>query len=455
MADDLDSLKSPAPSPSGAPKTKTILLVVFVTLFLDLIGFSIIFPLFPGMLDYYRTVEGDSGLFGLVYSLLQSLTELTGAPQSDWGLVVLFGGVLGSLYSLLQFLGAPLFGALSDRVGRKPVLLLSIFGIFVSYVLWFFAGSFSFLVASRLLGGLMGANLSTATAVVADVTTEQNRTKGMAIVGMAFGLGFILGPALGGIMSLIDISALYPALADYGVNPWSMAAGLAAVLSLLNLVLVGLLLPETRPENAKPLMRRSNNPFKLFHVEKFPGVSRTNLSYFFFILAFSGMEFTLTFVAVEHMGFTPQGNAMMFVFVGLVLALMQGGYVRRQSGKIGTRRMAMHGLYASIPGLVFIGAVGLWANIWVLYLGLFCIAVGSAQVNPCLTSLVSVYTPPEEQGRIMGVFRSLGALGRVVGPLVACVMYWRLGAPAAYFLGAVSLIIPVMIARRLPEPAHS
>lgn len=437
-------------------QTKRILLVVFVTLFLDLIGFSIIFPLFPGMLDYYRTLEGDTGLFGWVYGLLQSLTELTGAPDSDWGKVVLFGGILGSLYSLLQFLAAPFFGTLSDKVGRKPVLLISIFGIFISYGLWFFAGSFAFLVASRLLGGLMGANLSTATAVVADVTTEQNRTKGMAIVGMAFGLGFLLGPALGGIMSLIDLSAAYPGLAQYGVNPWSMAAGLAAALSLLNIVLVMTMLPETRPESAKlASTARTINPLRLFHVENFPGVSRTNLSYFFFILAFSGMEFSLTFVAVEHMNFTPQGNAMMFVFIGVVLALMQGGYVRRRSGKIGPKRMAMHGFYATLPGLVLIGVVGLYPNIWILYLGLFFVAVGSAQVNPCLTSLVSVYTPADQQGRIMGIFRSLGALARVVGPLIACGMYWRLGAPIAYFLGAASLLVPVLIARGLPDPKEA
>jgi len=427
--------------------------IMFLILFLDLIGFSIIFPLFPGMLEYYRSVETDSGLFAALFRLIEGFSQATGAPSSDWGVIVLFGGVLGSLYSLLQFVFSPIFGAVSDRIGRKPVLLVALTGLFVSYVLWFFAGSFALLVAARLLGGIMSANISTATAVVADVTTVQTRAKGMAFIGIAFGIGFIVGPALGGVTALVDLTHYFPGLVDYGVNPFSAPAAAAALLSALNIVLVLVLFRETLPA-AGPGERpvRKTNPLALLRTFEYPGVTATNWAYFMFLIAFSGMEFSLTFLAVERLGFGPLQNASLFLFIGIILSFVQGGYVPRAAHRFGSRAVTSHGLICIIPSLVIIGLAGHFAQAWLLYVGLFVLAVGGAQTLPSLTALASLYAPEHEQGRILGIFRSLGALARALGPLLACVLYWRLGGPATYYLGAVWILIPLMLLRFLPPP---
>lgn len=184
---------------SIAPNTKgnrSRLGVIFLTLFLDLVGFSIIFPLFPAMLDYYLP-SGDGGhsLLGQLIAPLANWAERSGAADPRFMTAVLFGGILGSLYSILQFICAPLWGAYSDRVGRRKVLLITISGLALSYILWFFAASFWVLVLARVLGGAMGGNLSVATAAVADTTTRAKRSSGLAIIGIAFGLGFKIGRA--------------------------------------------------------------------------------------------------------------------------------------------------------------------------------------------------------------------------------------------------------------------
>ncbi|PCJ56051.1 MAG: MFS transporter [Candidatus Hydrogenedentota bacterium] len=429
-------------------KAKSALKVVFITLFLDLIGFSIIFPLFPAMLDYYLTKEGDSGLIGAVVRGLETFSQAAGGP-SDMGIIILFGGVLASLFSFLQFVCSPIIGALSDKYGRKPILLISIAGIAVSYGLWFFAGAFWLLCVSRIIGGLMSGNISTATAVVADVTSVKNRSKGMALVGMAFGIGFIIGPAIGGFSAMIDLTEHFASWANYGVNPFSMPALIAFALAIFNFVWVLTKFEETLPESSddNDRVKRSFNPIKLFATEAYPGVTRTNLTNFIFLTAFSGMEFSLTFLALDRLDFGPRQNAYMFLFIGLILALVQGGYVRRKAPIIGSKRMALQGFVMVIPGLVF---VGMAQSVGVLYLGLFLMAVGSAQVIPCLTALASSYAPANEQGRILGVFRSLGALARGVGPLLACLLYWRLGSAISYYIGAVAIILPIMLTAKLP-----
>lgn len=443
------------PTDSAPIHRRATLPIVFVTLFVDLIGFSIIFPLFPGMLEYYSAQTPPSPLFASFYNALQSLTEALGMAGGHWGIIVLFGGVLGSLYSLLQFIGAPLFGALSDRVGRRPVLLVSLTGILISYVIWFFAGSFELLVIARLLGGIMSANISTATAIVADVTDLKDRSRGMAIIGIAFGLGFIIGPAVGGISAAVDLTELYPGLAAWGVNPFSMPAGIALVLTVFNLAFAAWKLPETRNLSKEARPARSANPLALLRTVDYPGVSRTNLTYFLFLLAFSGMEFSLTFLAHERLGYGNGKNALMFLFVGGVLVLIQGGYVRRRSDAIGPRRMTLQGLAMVVPALLLVGAAGGLRSEALLYAGLFLLAAGSAQATPCLTALASTYTPEHDQGRILGIFRSLGALARALGPLFAAGLYWSLGPVAAYCLGGFFVVIPLVLAWTLPPVARS
>ncbi|POB14246.1 ferrochelatase [Halobacteriovorax sp. DA5] len=431
---------------------KKSLKIVFLTLFLDLVGFSIIFPLFPALAKYYLTVDADNVFLKAIFGSIDTLTQAGGA--SNFSAIVLFGGALGALYSLLQFVAAPIWGTISDRIGRKPVLLVSVFGLFISYVLWAVAGNFTILIIARFIGGIMGGNISTATAVVADVTTNKNRSKGMATIGIAFALGFIIGPAMGGILSLFDLTKFYPVLADYGVNPFSMAAIVAGVLSLFNLINLFNKFDETLPEakRGKHESERSANPITLFKPLPYKGVNLTNFGYFLFLLAFSGMEFTLTFLAAERLSYSSMDNAYMFIFIGLILALVQGGYVRRKAHTVGEKRMALQGLVTIIPGLILIGFA---QSSWLVYAGLFFLAVGSSLVIPCLTSLVSMYSPAQSQGHVIGVFRSLGALARVIGPIVASLVYWRYSSAAPYYLGSIFLIIPILMIARLPSPQET
>lgn len=433
-----------------SPNTKLTLKTMFIVLFLDLIGFSIIFPLFPRMLQYYGSVEGDSGLFGLILGFIHQLSHWLGAEPGAYH-EVLFGGILGSIYSILQFVFAPIFGSLSDKYGRKPILCFTVLGLAFSYGLWIFASSFTLLVVARLLGGVMSGNISTATAVVADVTDRSNRSKGMATVGIAFGLGFIVGPAIGAFASMIDLTSLFPSLESYGIHPFTCPAIIALALSILNLWYVSTKFKESHPKSkrGKASQTRSINPLNLFKVEAYPGVSLNNLIYFLYLLTFSGMEFTLTFLSFERLGYTNVQQGIMFVYVGFVLSMVQGGYVRRKVGDVGEKKMAFTGMVLLVPGYALLGFAH---STWMLYLGLFLMAFGSAQVMPCLTGLVSKYTPEEEQGRVVGVFRSLGALARAFGPLLACFIYWHLGGMLMYLLGAVFLLIPILMMKKLPDP---
>ncbi|MAX65839.1 MAG: ferrochelatase [Bacteriovoracaceae bacterium] len=427
------------------PQAKRTIKIVFLTLFLDLIGFSIIFPMFPALAKHYLEIDPDNYFLKLIFGSIASFTQASGADMSS---IVLFGGALGALYSLLQFFAAPLWGGLSDRFGRKPILLISLFGLFMSYFLWVFAGSFTLLILARFIGGIMGGNISTATAAIADVTDESNRSKGMAFVGIAFALGFIVGPALGGLLTIINPVEHFPSLVVYGLNPFSYPALLAAVLSLVNIFLLFFKFEETLKKADQSQTTRSFNVFKILAPLKNKNVNLTNYSYFLFISAFSGMEFTLTFLAVERLGYSSLDNAYMFIFIGFILAFVQGGFVRRKAHQIGEKKVALLGLALIIPGLLIISFA---YQAWVLYFGLFFLACGSAMAIPTLTALVSLFTVASEQGKNLGIFRSLGALGRIVGPIVASLIYWRSGALYPYLFGAVFLLIPIFILKQVKQ----
>ncbi len=432
-------------------ENKNILRIVFLTLFLDLVGFSIIFPLFPALAKYY--LEHDANNFFLT-NILGLAHWLVGSSPGDVlnsKVIVLFGGMLGALYSLLQFLAAPLWGTLSDKYGRRPILLWSVFWMAFSYLLWFFSGSFTLLIVSRIIGGLMGGNISTATAVVADVTTDEKRARGMAVVGIAFATGFIIGPAIGGISTMVNLSdyIAWSGIGSFKINPFSGAALVSFILGVVNFIYLWRSFPETLPKEKRGLhtSQRSINILKLFKPLPFPGINLTNIGHFLFLLAFSGMEFTLTFLAVERLQFSPMDNAKMFIFIGFIIVLIQGGVVRRQAHIVGEKNLAMLGIILALPGLILIG---LSYSILILYLGLFFLSVGSALVIPCLTGLVSRYIPAEYQGQGIGAFRSLGALARVIGPIAASVIYWQWGPQYPYYLGAAFLIIPLFLIGFLP-----
>ncbi len=435
---------------ANAPGRQT-LPIVFLTLFLDLVGFSIIFPLFPAMLDYYLPQEGggSGGLLGKLIAPIATLAENSGAEDPRFMTAVLFGGILGSLYSVLQFICAPLWGACSDRVGRRKVLLITIAGLALSYAAWFFAASFWMLVLARVLGGVMGGNLSVATAAVADVTSREKRAGGMAIVGIAFGLGFLVGPAIGGLSSRIDLAGLFPALEALGVNPFSAPALISLLLTLINLAWVSSRFKETLPEEKRGKSSARQPVFQMFR-SPCPATRRTNLTYLIYMLAFSGMEFTLTFLAVERFNFSPVQNGGMFVYIGFILILVQGGIVRRMAPRLGEKRLAVTGLACGIAAFAIL-SIALKLGIFFVALGVMAFSIGL--VSPTMSALVSLYSPEETQGRELGIFRSAGSLARAIGPLAAAGVYFACGSSSAYLFGAVLVVAPLLLAIGLPAPA--
>ena len=407
---------------------------------MDLVGFSIIFPLFPHLLQYYLLQDPENFFLKTILDLIQNV-HISSNIQNNITTVVLFGGILGALYSALQFFFSPIWGSLSDRWGRKPILVTSSLGMIFSYAFWIFADSFTLLLISRFFAGLMAGNIAVATAVIGDITEKKKRAGGMALIGIAFGLGFIIGPAFGGIFSLIDFTKLYPGWVRFGINPFSAVATVAFIFSLVNFFLILFLFPETLPEKPEKNFRTANL-LQIFRPLPYREVNFTNLVNFLFLVSFSAMEFTLVFLTTERFQFSPLHNAYLFTFVGIVSALVQGGFVRKRAHQIGEVNLSLTGFVLLFLGFLILAQT---AFLILLYFGLFLIATGAALIIPCLPTIVSLGSPEAEQGRSLGVFRSLGAFGRVVGPLAGCLLYWQFGGGVTYFAAAIFLILPFIL----------
>jgi MFS family permease len=436
-----------APSPAG-PRRSSIG-DIFLTIFIDLLGFTIIFPLFPGIMEYYLRVDGTGGLLGWLVARIDGLASVVGAHDNYR--VVLFGGVLGSLYGFLQFIFSPIWGSLSDRIGRRRVLLLTVAGTASSYVLWFFSGSFLIFVLARLIGGAFAGNLSVATAAVADVTTRENRAKGMGIIGVAFGLGFLFGPALGSITAFQDLSRRHPGLARLGVNPFSMPALVSIGFSVINLVWIWARFHETLdPAHREAEIVRVRHPLHELISARAGPARRINWVWFIYNLAFTGMEFSLPFLAAERFHYRPTDMYKIFVFIGLISILNQGLFVRRMVPRFGEKAVLLAGITGVFIGLLI---VGLAQSMTGLFIGLAALGIGSGLTTPTTSALVSLYSSAGQQGRMLGVFRSLGALARGIAPLAACLCYWWQGSTVTYLLAAVILIVPWFMAWPLPQPA--
>lgn len=442
-------MSSPTPSVSPPSARPLSLGVIFLTLYLDLVGFSIIFPLFPDILRHYLEVDGQSGALRF---LLDGAARVSAALGQDKNFeVVLFGGVLGSFYALLQFICAPLWGSLSDRIGRRPVLVWTVAGTAASYALWALSGSFWLFIAARLLGGAFGGNLSVATAAVADVTSREERSRAMGLVGAAFGLGLVTGPAIGAFSSAWDLTATHPELAAWGLNPFSAPALLSCGLGLVNLVWVVRRFRETLPpeKRGSPSAERVFNPLRSAFTPGTAALRRVNLVAFLQALAFCAMEFSLTFLALERFGYGARQNGLLIGFLGVFSILTQGLLVRRLLKTRPELQVLSYGLGATAVSLLIIG----WApSPAMLYVGLALVAIGSGLVNPSTTGLISLYAGANEQGRALGVFRSLGSLARAVTPICAGVAFWVIGSLSVFVGAALLSAAAWWLARDLPAP---
>ncbi len=455
---------SAAPATDSTKATRRTLGLVFLTVFMDFLGFSIIFPIYPKLLEHYFARESEGSL---LHGVLEVARGIVG-NNNEVAVAALFGGVLGALFSALQFVCAPVWGKLSDRIGRRPVLLFTLTGTALAYGLWVFAGAFWVVVASRILAGVMAGNISVAQAAAADATTGRDRSKAMALIGMGIAAGILCGPAIGAISLALSVKFGITggsfAAGPFGLNVFSLTAGLAFLMASVNAIVAYRYFPETHsPENRSQVAPRGS-VFQLGKLES-ADIRRATIVNLLFFASFAGMESTLTFVALDLFKYTPGQNAVMFTFIAVSMGLVQGGIVRRVGHKIGEKRMAVAGLVAGIMAFVAIAlipsaqAMAGVSESWrqpLFYVGLFLFATAAGLSQPSLSALVSLYSDERTQGFHAGVFRSGGALARAVGPLAAAIIYFKTGGhTGVFFAGAIATFIPLYLATRLRQPLHA
>lgn len=437
------------PTSSSTPKRPLSLGVIFLTLYIDLIGFSIIFPLGPDLIHYYLNLEGHAGILGWMLHHTESIAHVF---DQNADVAVFFGGIISSLFSILQFVFAPFWGSVSDRRGRRGVLEMTVAGTAFGYFLWVLSGSFWMFLVSRIVSGAFSGNLSVATAAVADVTTRQERSKAMGLVGAAFGLGLVTGPMIGAFTAHLNLLNSHPSLARFGVNPFSVPALISLALCLVNLGWISARFKETLSVEARAnaAEARLRNPLKAIFGLRNLAVRRTNIVSFIYSLAFVAMETSLTFLAADRFHYTARQNGYLLGFLGLCAIVTQGYIVRKLLHRVDEIRVLGSGLLFSAVGLV---AIGFAPVPWMLYVGLALLALGSGLVNPASTGLISLYSEAVEQGRVLGIFRSLQSLSRAITPMLAGAVSGLFGFPALFAASAALALAAFGLGRTLPKPA--
>lgn len=389
---------------------KASLGTLFLTVFLDLLGFGLVVPFLPG-------VARQLGASDFVAT------------------------AAAAAFSVMQFLFIPLWGRLSDRVGRRPVLLWSIGASILGMGLLAVATSLPMLILARLWSGMATANIAVAQAYIADVTTPETRARGMGLLGMGFGLGFIIGPFVGGELSRLHV---------FG-HEGAAAALLAAGLAVVNLGLAFATLPESLPPE-----RRGQGRSRAFlldveglrEVGRFPGVRVAILIAFLTVFFFSGLEVTFRLFTMDAFGMTVVQTGRLFGFVGIVAVIVQGGLIHRLSRVFGEVRLVRVGLVIGAVGF-FLDGLSPSVAPWFLYLASAVVAFGNGMYTPSLSSYVSRQAGAEAQGLTLGVQQSLGALARVVGPLTGGLIYETFGMRGPYYVGAVGMLLAAAFALRL------
>lgn len=441
-----NSLKDQTKDGSSSRGLHLSLFILFLISVIDLLGFTVILPLMPSIFEYYDSNKEDH-FYHWMQRKIHYFQSIFGSPD-DFN-KVLFSGLLGSLYSGLQFLVAPIFGSLSDVYGRKPVVLLSMMGIGLSHVIWCFSDYFYLYVIARLVGGLSRTNITLFSAIVTDICSEKDRGKGMAVIGMAFAIGFLIGPMIGAFFgSHYSLSS-----ENFYFQPALFAVSMAALDIIILLIFFKESLPKEKRapsighglQNAYKLI----SPFSLFSFSPVSNMKyaerkclqQIGLTYFLFLFVYSGLEYSLSFLTHIRFGFSRLQQGRMYFFSGLIMIFVHGCVARRISpGK--EDRSAIIGTSLIIPAFILIGISN---NIYVLYTGLALYAFASATVVPSLTTIASKFGSHSQKGIVLGIFRSLGSLARAFGPMVFAVAYWSLSPTISYCLGAVLLIVPLFM----------
>jgi DHA1 family tetracycline resistance protein-like MFS transporter len=378
------------------------------------------------------TVFIDIAGFGLILPLLPFWAEKLGASPAQVGLIL-------TAYALAQFLFTPLLGALSDRYGRKPIIIVSLLIEALSFALTALAGSLWFLLVARFIGGMGASNIGTAQAVVADTTTPESRARGMGLIGASIGLGFVIGPAIGGVL----------AGASAGLPFWA-----AMVVALVNAALALALLPETRTARAEAASSAANANRKSglagwAHTLRNPAIARLVLINFIFTLAFTAMEAVYPLFSQKVFGWQAVQNGYVFTYIGVIIVLMQGGLVARIVRRIGERVTMIMGLALLMAGLLLLPFS---TTLGVMLLALALLSVGDGAVSPTSSALLSFAAAEDAQGATLGVAQGMAGLARVIAPVAAGALFGsRLGIGSPYVLGGILSALALLLALpRLP-----
>lgn len=391
-------------------------LIVFLTVFIDLVGFGIIIPLNP------------------------YLSEKFGATPLEVGLLM-------SVYSFMQFIFAPVWGRLSDRYGRRPIILISLLGSAVSHTAFAFAGAFWGLVVARSLAGLFGGNISTAMAYMADITEEKKRSEAMGMIGAAFGLGFLLGPFIGGIFAQVGRQlGSEPPLGE------SLPALVAGLICLLNFLFAIKYLPETRKAQVVASERYESRLKKLGAAMTTPTLGAVLVLVFINTFAMAHIEAPLFLVMQDKFGWDLTQVSFGFAYIGLILVFTQGYLIRKWMPKFGERKLLIMGLVVTTAGFAMVSIQG---SLLIMALAVTLIGLGNGLANPALNGSVSLLSGENVQGAHLGVSQSLSSLARIVGPASGGALYQHFGAgspfAAAAALMAIGIFIGYRVRAKLPE----
>lgn len=442
------------------------LLIIFITVFVDLLGFGIVLPLLPRYAEHFlpeqtqieksETSQPAADNKPVLTDADNLSPDATTAPKRSRKAGLILGCLMAS-FSAMQFLFAPLWGKLSDRIGRRPVLLVGLAGSTIFYALfalvtqWGNAGPILgfnpivWLFVTRIGAGISGATITTAQAYIADSTDEKTRGKGMAIIGAAFGIGFTFGPLLGSFFVPSSLQAAPSAAPGY----------VAAVLSGLAFLFGMTSLPESLKRDS---VTRSASHGWLKLGATFRVLAHRSLGPIVFVIflttfAFAQFETTLAMLT-KNLGVGDRGNFYVFSYIGLILTLAQGMLVRRLIPKLGEFRMAVIGVVLMTVGLFLIGQTATSSSLWMLVTVLPVVVIGFSATTPALQSMLSLNTGSDEQGEVLGVGQSLSALARIAGPVVGMTLQERnLALP--YWFGGVLMAAGIVMVVRLKSVIKS
>ena len=373
------------------PSLKKSLFAIFLIVATELIGFGLIIPILPQLALQFNV----SGLWM---------------------------GLLLSSFSLAQFIASPILGAASDKWGRKNILVLSKLGTALSYILLANAATFPLFLAARLLDGFTGGNIAVARAYISDVTTPENRAKGMAVIGMSFGVGFVLGPALGGFLFGAFQGHFIPAL-------------VAASLSLLATFFTLIFIEEPKKKKSSTKSIFTLNHFKYLKKRPILIILTTQLIY---MCCFAGFETTFAIFTFQEYGYTHQQNSQIFLYLGILALIIQGGIVRKSFKNLKFASILGIGL----TGIAFV-TLGTSPGTTLLYGSLIFLSLGIALLNTHLPALLSTSTDSEESGKIMGLYESIGSLSRIIGPILLFTSFFG-NIPKAYLFCSSALVVALL-----------